>query len=116
MECVFKPGQTYKTRDGREVSVYRSDGSGLFSVRGAIGGVPFRWRNDGAYHMKRGSPCDLMPPAPPRIREKVWVAIYSDGQMYMYKSELNARSMPRGGLLRIVPCLLIEIVDGEPGV
>ena len=33
---TFKPGETYKTRDGREARVYAVDGAGIWCIHGAI--------------------------------------------------------------------------------
>ena len=119
MECVFKPGQVYKTQDGREMLIYCNDAPGDFPIHGRIGqAVAARTaggsvRTDGA-----GSPGDLMPPAPPRIREKVYMNTYRNGrgQTLWPTAEQAARFACRDGdALRIVPCMLIEIVDGEPG-
>ena len=44
MDCVFKPGQTYKTWDGREAFVGYEGGAWLF---GDIDSLGYRWRADG---------------------------------------------------------------------
>lgn len=46
----------YKTRDGREVRIYATDGSGGFSVHGAIKrddgwGSPLVWAKDGRFNL-----------------------------------------------------------------
>jgi len=116
MDCVFKPGQTYKTRDGREAFVgYERDGW-LF---GDIDSVAYRWRASGGQWAGcadgGSSLADLMPPAPPRIREKVWANMYSYGAR-TYRSQQETQEMAAPDSLRIaVPCMLVEIVDGEPG-
>ena len=116
-ECVFKPGQTYCTRDGRLAFVGYERNGWLF---GDIDSVAYRWRaSDGRWaSCVHGEPssADLLPPAPPRIREKVWVNTYATTGAIVHHSETSARdSMWYSALRTAVPCMLIEIVDGEPG-
>jgi len=116
MECVFKPGQTYKTRDGREAFVgYERNGRLFGDVNGS---TPCWWNRDGeTSNGMRGA--NLLPPAPPRIREKQWCNVYSHGCVVGFASLEGARDAADDSRTTpqrtAVPCLLIEIVDGEPG-
>ena len=119
-ECVFKPGQTYCTRDGRLAFVGYERNGWLF---GDIDSVAYRWRaSDGRWaSCVHGEPssADLLPPAPPRIREKQWCNVYSHGCVVGFASLEGARDAADDSRTTpqrtAVPCLLIEIVDGEPG-
>ena len=76
---TFKPGETYKTRDGREARVYAVDGRGDFSVHGAIldkdGWSPAEWTKSGRhYGPEMVGPYDLMPP-----KRELWVNVYDSG-------------------------------------
>jgi len=114
-ECVFKPGQTYKTRDGREALIYCNDAPGPYSIHGRLSGRIASWTPSGAAVVGSGGAPDLIPPAPPRIRERIWCNVYSNGPALHPAKEI-ALGLVAPGVLRIaVPCMLIEIVDGEPG-
>lgn len=112
MECVFKPGETYRTRDGREAFVGYERGGRLF---GDIGDVACSWGCDGLLAEGYRPGRDLLPPAPPPIRETVYVNIYKDGEHPIWPTAAHAGTAATNSALRTaVPCMLIEIVDGEP--
>lgn len=72
----------YRTRDGREVRIYATDGKGPASVvHGAInyndGWVQHTWFADGMYHYT--SSCRDLIEVKPRIRREVWVNVYPNG-------------------------------------
>ncbi len=64
--CPFKPGQTYRTRDGREARVYATDANQDWPIHGAIkkdvGWLPETWTAAGANTTAATHPDDLMPP------------------------------------------------------
>lgn len=69
----------YRTRDGREVRIYATDGKGPASVvHGAInyndGWVQHTWFADGMYHYT--SSCRDLIEVKPRIQREVWVNVY----------------------------------------
>lgn len=69
MTLMFKPGETYRTRDGREARVYAVDGSDPYCIHGALleksGWRPTGWTTAGRYFAwDEESDCDLLPPAP----------------------------------------------------
>lgn len=74
---MIEMGKTYRTRDGREVRIYATDGAELEQVHGAInnGGVwhAAKWTADGLYNFHRGPHSDLVESDPhgilPRHRE-----------------------------------------------
>lgn len=73
---TFKPGETYKTRDGREARIYAVDGRGDFSIHGAIldkdGWYPAEWTKSGRhYGPEMAGPSDLMPP-----KRELWVNVF----------------------------------------
>lgn len=81
----------YRTRDGREVRIYATDGSGSLPVHGAIknsyGWEPYQWISDGRSYLKDG-PEDLIE-VKPRIQREVWVNVYPAGQTF-YGDRANA--------------------------
>lgn len=81
---IFKPGETYKTRDGREARVYAVDGRGDFSVHGAIldkdGWSPAEWTKSGRhYGPEMVGPYDLMPP-----KRELWVNVFRDNGTHVW--------------------------------
>lgn len=81
---MISKDRVYRTRDGREVRVYATDGAGLFNVHGAIkercGWSPTMWANDGYWIQNRPTEPgnnDLIE-VKPRIKLTVWLTIYDD--------------------------------------
>ena len=71
----------YRTRDGREVRIYATDGVGTHTVHGAIkteqGWRSQLWRDDG-YFVPYATDNDLIE-VRPRIKREVWVNVYRNG-------------------------------------
>ena len=94
---MIDKSKTYRTRDGREVRIYATDGKGPSSVvHGAVnagdGWVPHSWFASGMYrHGYDGT--DLIE-VKPRIKREVWVNVYDDEQracrMYSNKTSADA--------------------------
>ena len=116
--CPFVAGQTYRTRDGREALIYCTDAPEPWPIHGRIDGRPGSqcWGSGGAFNANAlQSLGDLLPPAPPRIREKRWCNVQHDGTVRTYKTEADANyRAPASGLYArvAVPCELREIVEG----
>ena len=71
----------YRTRDGREVRIYATDGGGYWPVHGAIqlscsGWVPTSWDNDG--NAFNSGVRDSLIEVRPRHKRTVWVNVYGD--------------------------------------
>ena len=73
---TFKPGETYKTRDGREARVYAVDGTSARPIHGAIyNGTHWslnEWKADGRQRTAGENGRDLMPP-----KRELWVNFYT---------------------------------------
>jgi hypothetical protein len=74
---TFKPGETYKTRDGREARVYATDGGGNRKIHGAwmhddTEWFTAEWYADGKHPVL--AEMDLMPP-----KRELWVNVYDGG-------------------------------------
>ena len=91
---AFKPGETYRTRDGREARVYAVDGGGSHPIHGAIktdfGWESENWRENGSvYSSEPRGQADLMPP-----KRELWVIAPKDfkngDRMYGYTSSDDA--------------------------
>ena len=82
---MISKDKTYRTRDGREVRIYATDGGAGTPIMGAIlfsteGGNTWwesaRWREDGSYDPHgRVTIHDLIEVCP-RIKRTVWINVY----------------------------------------
>lgn len=78
---MIDKSKQYRTRDGREVRIYATDGGGS-TVHGAVlyNGEYWRqhcWSLRGEYDISRESHLDLIE-VKPRIKREVWVNVYPD--------------------------------------
>lgn len=108
----------YRTRDGREVRIYATDGSEDMCVHGAIrfdgGWASEVWTQHGKYFPPKESIHDLIE-VKPRIQREVWVNVYGvesgipDG-FYFSKAAADASSCRRR-----IACvrLTIDCEEGE---
>ena len=75
---MIDKNKQYRTRDGREVRIYATDGRGEWPVHGAVGNEdgwhPVAWRDDGRWSFGH-SGVDLIE-VRPRIKREVWVNVY----------------------------------------
>ena len=84
-ELISKDKQ-YRTRDGREVRIYATDGGGRYPVQGAFFNeeglwVIRAWTKHGNVHggFLCDNPYDLIE-VRPRIKRTVWLNVYEDGE------------------------------------
>lgn len=80
---MIDPTKKYKTRDGREVRIYSTDGGGDFPNHGAYHlpdgtWVPCQWVPSGKFLAGSEHPRDLIE-VRPRIQREVWVNVYEEG-------------------------------------
>lgn len=72
--------KTYRTRDGREVRIYATDGSGSRPIHGAINSngywVAHTWGSDGRYDCCQSD--DDLIEVKPRIKRTVWINVYDN--------------------------------------
>ena len=86
---MISKDKTYRTRDGREVRIYATDGFGIWAVHGAIltedGWWSMCWAEDGkficggVYDGSPSSSSDLIE-VKPRIKRTFWFNIVSETQ------------------------------------
>ena len=73
----------YRTRDGREVRIYATDGEGAFPVQGAIlfgkGWRMRQWMKDGSAHINTGDSDSDLIEVRPRHKRTVWLNVYGSG-------------------------------------
>ena len=105
----------YRTRDGREVRIYATDGCNGHRVHGAIyegkssGWVHRAWFKDGRMHDASQSDADLIE-VRPRIKRDVWVNVYRE-EVRVY----SCREYADSAAGRRIACvkLTIDCEEGE---
>ena len=80
----------YRTRDGREVRIYATDGEGTYPIHGAVmedGWQLYRWLPDGGGLFDSGDLLEVKP----RIKQTLWLNIYAqDVCSDVFNSKENA--------------------------
>jgi hypothetical protein len=110
---MIDKNKQYKTRDGREVRIYATDGAGTRPVQGAIrasnGWYSCNWSQYGKYSEEPDSPSHLVE-VKPRIKIERWVMVGRDGGYSLWLDKPSrAASVDAFGLTRIS----FEVEEGE---
>jgi hypothetical protein len=88
---MISKDKTYRTRDGREVRIYATDGIGLWPVHGAAmtnthaGWKSLIWDKDG--ECLYDSPENNLIEVKPRIKRTVWLNVFGDHVYGAYTKE-----------------------------
>ena len=111
---MIDPKKQYRTRDGREVRIYATDGCNGHRIHGAIyDGLEHGWQHRAWFHGGRmhcePSGADLIE-VKPRIKRKVWVNVYP-GWEHAYSTKRDAEI---GSGQNRIACVEIDI-DVEEG-
>ena len=112
---MIDKNKQYRTRDGREVRIYATDGKGPASVvHGAVnagdGWVPHSWYADGMYRYGQNG-TDLIE-VRPRIQREVWVNVYHSAGVFVYNSKDEADASASSTRIACVK-LTIDVEEGE---
>jgi hypothetical protein len=106
----------YRTRDGREVRIYATDGGGSRTVHGAVycagKWYPQSWCGGGVVSAETSDPVDLIE-VRPRHKRTVWVNVYEDGDTgkgFSSKESAERVAKMRGR----IGCIKVEL-DFEEG-
>jgi len=118
---MIDKNKKYRTRDGREVRIYATDGNSIWAVHGAIlvedGWWAMCWAKDGkficggVYDGSPSSASDLIEANPPN-KKSYWLNVYFDplcDDFFETKEEADKSAMSH-----CVACVKIE-VDCEEG-
>lgn len=115
---MISKDKTYRTRDGREVRIYATDGYTNFPVHGAVkqeeGWMPLQWRKEGFWD-PTGHGLDLIE-VKPRIKRSFWVNLYNGSNrsgLFDAKADANLADKQTSLGVRIA-CVKVEI-DCEKG-
>ena len=116
---MIDPKKTYRTRDGREVRIYATDGALPYSVHGAVkhgdSWISKDWADNGGFltpHCET-DPLDLIE-VRPRIHREVWVNVYPDMRGvdgYVTSREYADRCADEGRIACVK--LVIDCEEGE---
>ena len=112
MDKISKDKQ-YTTRDGREVRIYATDGTGPYPVHGAIresnGWYSCNWSQYGKYSEEPDSPSHLIE-VKPRMKFERWALVERDGNYSLWLDKPStASSVDAFGITQIV----FEVEEGE---
>jgi len=110
---MISKDKQYKTRDGREVRIYATDGTGPYPVHGAIresnGWYSCNWSQYGKYSEEPDSPSHLVE-VKPRIKIERWVMVNRNGDYSLWLDKPSKSvSVDAFGLTRIS----FEVEEGE---
>jgi hypothetical protein len=108
----------YRTRDGREVRIYATDGGGPQPVHGAVSGLNFwstaSWSKNGSYKLAYGQEHDTdLIKVRPRHKRTVWVTVWRNGYTET-SSKPEWRNGPLGCGEEPIACIKVEL-DFEEG-
>lgn len=115
---MIDKSKTYKTRDGREVRIYATDGEGPFPVHGAIRlptfWCPASWNENGLY--KTGGielhDYDLIE-VKPRHKRTVWLNVYDNEVIHGgWKTKDDAEQYRHN--IHCIACIKVDL-DFEEG-
>ena len=110
--------KTYRTRDGREVRIYATDGAESTPVHGSIKSNidyqwhPYRWYNNGriSHNPRAFDMCDLIE-VRPRHKRTVWLNIYGPESFTSHISREQAEDEQD---INRIACIKVEF-DFEEG-
>lgn len=109
----------YRTRDGREVRIYATDGGGPQPVHGAIFGLNFwstaNWSKNGSYTVVYGQEHDNdLIEVRPRHKRTVWLIMWSSNYFQVMSTpEWQISTSGRSGEMPYA-CIKVEL-DFEEG-
>ena len=107
----------YRTRDGREVRIYATDGEGAFPVQGAIlfgkGWRMRQWMKDGSAHINTGDSDSDLIEVRPRHKRTVWLNVYPANVYTCDGANTKSAADNRADYTRIA-CIKVEL-DFEEG-
>jgi hypothetical protein len=112
---MIDKNRTYRTRDGREVRIYATDGRAMYPIHGAIlqehGWQQSCWAVDGLHSISSsGNHSGDIIEVRPRHKRTVWVNIYDDSKPALHLS----RELADQYRCDRIACIKVEL-DFEEG-
>ena len=107
---MIDKSKTYRTRDGREVRIYATDGISPAEIHGSVksqysdGWHPYVWQADGRHH--RDHVLDLIE-VRPRHKRTVWLHVFKN-------STVCATEEPAYNVTNRLACIKVDL-DFEEG-
>ena len=115
---MIRKDKQYRTRDGREVRIYATDGIDVYSVHGAAktpeGWWATCWTKDGKVSCSSfdaSSDSDLIE-VKPRIKREYWVNVYENRVSSMYPTKQDANCVADKNRIACVK-VVIDCEEGE---
>lgn len=108
---MIDKNKVYKTRDGREVRIYATDGYKDYPIHGAImdhGWCFHYWTEDGKGTTSRFDLIEVKP----RHKRTVWLNVY-DRHTFLYDNRKDADSMRDDDRIEKLEAALREIANGQ---
>jgi hypothetical protein len=112
---MIDKSKTYRTRDGREVRIYATDGGGEYPVHGAVLGANFwsatNWSENGCYRINHDDHEYDLIEVRPHHKRTVWLNVYHDEpDILAYPSKEEAD----GPFHNRIACIKVDL-DFEEG-
>jgi len=109
----------YRTRDGREVRIYATDGGGPCPVHGAVSGLNFwstaSWSKNGSYKLVYGQENDWdIIEVRPRHKRTVWLNVHVNRSVIAHNSREEADNLFCKNVATRIACIKVEL-DFEEG-
>jgi hypothetical protein len=105
----------YRTRDGREVRIYATDGRGIYPVHGAVkvegGWLPYTWKATGVEGVNNVNDVNDLIEVRPRHKRTVWLNVYKDCPSVV---GWNSKEAADGPAHTRTACIKVEL-DFEEG-
>lgn len=119
MDCppMIDKNKQYRTRDGREVRIYATDGGGEHPVHGSVfypeekEWGPEKWTAQGFWMGDINRRLDLIE-VKPRIQREVWVNVYTT-DLTFHKAKKDADYIDEKKNRLACVCLTIDCEEGE---
>lgn len=111
---MIDKNKQYRTRDGREVRIYATDGGGDWPVHGSVnsgwGHTSTVWRSGGK---GQGSSLDLIE-VKPRIKREYWVNVFHECEShFLHKDKAYADASSYGRIACVKVVIDCEEGDGK---
>jgi hypothetical protein len=107
--CINKK---YRTRDGKEVTIYRTDAKGVFPVHGSIiqnyGETCSSWTSEGRYYDDLSADDKDLVEVRPRIGFRIWLNIY-ENDVAMSFATLEAADQAASQVFGRLACIPVTV-------